>query len=58
MVVQYITCFKMVINGKDNQDYLLPFLAKSSIPLHARSSGVIEFLNKLDEIKIQDEQMT
>ena len=44
-----------VINGKDDQDYFLPFLVKSSIPLHAGSSGVIEFLNKLDEIKSQDE---
>ena len=44
-----------VINGKDDQDYLLPFLTKSSIPLHAGSSSVIEFLNKLDEVKTQDE---
>ena len=44
-----------VINSKDDQDYFLPFLVKSSIPLHAGSSGVIEFLNKLDEIKSQDE---
>ena len=44
-----------VINGKDDLDYLLPFLAKSSIPLHAGPSGVIEFLKNLDEIKTQDE---
>ena len=43
-----------VINGKDGQDYLLPFLTKSSIPLHAGSSSIIEFLNKLDEVKTQD----
>ena len=41
-----------VING---EEHLLPFFAKSSIPLHAGSSGVIGFLNKLDEIKTQDE---
>ena len=44
-----------VINGKDDHDYFLPFLAKSSIPLHVGSSGVIEFLNKLGEVKTQDE---
>ena len=44
-----------LINSKDDQDYLLPFLTKSSMPLHAGSSGVIEFLNKLDEVKTQDE---
>ena len=40
-----------VINGKDD---LLPFLAKSSIPLPAGSSEAIEFLNKLDEVETQD----
>ena len=30
-----------VINGKDDQNYLLPFLTKSGIPLHAESSGVL-----------------
>ena len=44
-----------VINGKDDQGYLLPFLGKSSIPLHAGSNGVIEVLNKLGEVKTQDE---
>ena len=40
-----------VINGKDD---LLPFLAKSSIPLPAGSSEAVEFLNKLDEVETQD----
>ena len=40
-----------VINGKDD---LLPFLAKSSIPLPAGSSEAIEFLKKLDEVETQD----
>ena len=40
-----------VINGKDD---LLPFFAKSSIPLPAGSSEAIEFLNKLDEVETQD----
>ena len=43
------------INGKDDQNYILLFLGKSSIPLHAGSSGVKEFLNKLDEVKTQHE---
>ena len=44
-----------VINGNDHHDYFLPFLTKSGIPQHAGSSGVIVFLNKLDESKTQDE---
>ena len=41
-----------VING---EEHLLPFFFFCSIPLHAGSSGVIGFLNKLDETKTQDE---
>ena len=44
-----------VINDKDDQDHLLLFLAKSSIPLHAGSSGAMKFLNKLDKVKTQNE---